>query len=335
MELCYYLPLNYKSIYSIMKLNNIRSISFAAICCILITSCFQNKTNKTKVIASKIVSTNSFEKSVPIEKINIGNGQMAIRHRRGQGVPLVFVHGSLDNQSSWFLIVNKLKIKNPIILLDLIGHSNSSLETEKQGSIYQDANDIIQMIKKLGYSTANFIGHSYGANIVTTIAITQPEIANDIILYEPPLFGLLFGKEKYKEQMINSNQIIMKSMDLLQEGNVESGLELFINKIAFGENSWRDQLTNHTKEVMINNYKTLLDQAKDEERLKINVFQLNNFKGDITILQGTESLPHFKACIYELKEIIDIKETITIKGAKHSGIFTHSDEIAIEIKKLF
>ncbi len=186
----------------------------------------------------------------------------------------------------------------------------------------------MKLIQKLGYSKAQFIGHSYGANITIKIANKYPAVASNIFLYEPPLFGLLFGKPKYKEGMDYSTQSILKSQNLLQEGKIEEGVKVFIERLAFGDNSWNSKLDEHKKSVMLSNYQTFIDQGSDQESLNINVNKLNNYKGHITIIHGSKSMQHFGACINELEQILDNEKVITIDGAEHSGIYTHTDQIA-------
>lgn len=288
-----------------------------------------NQTQSKDQYSSDQISINHFEQNTPLKLVNNGNTNLAVRHHKGEGIPLVFIHGTLDDHSVWLSIASELSktIPNPIVLLDLRGHSASKLTINEQGSIIQDADDIVKLVKKLGYSKAQFIGHSYGANITIKIANTYPEIASQIFLYEPPVFGLLFGKPEYKEVMNSSMQSIMKAQSLLKEGEIEEGIKLFIEKLAFGDNSWNDKLDEHKKSVMLTNFQTYIDQANDTERLNINVKKLNNYNGNITIIKGTKSLPHFSACINELEQILDNEKVISIDGAGHSGVFTHTNKM--------
>ncbi|MGH1336736.1 MAG: alpha/beta fold hydrolase [Aureispira sp.] len=226
------------------------------------------------------------------------------------------------------------KVKNPIVLFDLRGHSSSLNEAKGQGSIVQDAKDIIGLTKKLGYDKANFIGHSYGANIAIKLANSYPEIASNIVLYEPPVLNLLFDKPEYKDGLSQSMALLSNSISLLENGEIEQGIQLFIENMAFGKNSWKELLNERTKSTMLANYPTFLDQAKDKERLYIKVAQLNAYKGAVIILHGTESLVHFGACVKEIAQLLEKEQLIPIKGASHSGVFTHANSIALKIFEL-
>lgn len=310
----------------ILKKRSIRSATLAvALLTCYIGSFAQNN--------SKSTNQTDFLEKAPLNLIDIGNQKLAVRHYKGEGIPLVFIHGTLEDHSSWTDVASILTqtIPNPIITYDLRGHSCSKLEIMEQGTIFQDATDAVNLVKALGYDSAIFVGHSYGANISIKIAIQYPQFANSIILYEPPVFGLLKEKEIYHPGLAQATQLFSTSMDMIAKGQVENGIKIFIENMAFGPGSWTEQLDFHHQQIMLINYETYIDQAKDNTRLNLNVRKLNEYNGSITLLSGTHSLMHFQACIKELSLILDDENSHIIKGAGHAGVFTHPNIVANSI----
>ncbi|MEM8892169.1 MAG: hypothetical protein AAGD28_29590, partial [Bacteroidota bacterium] len=121
------------------------------------------------------------------------------------------------------------------------------------------------------------------------------------------------------------------SLKLLAEGQLESGIKLFIENIAYGPDSWTQLLDTQHKQAILANYETYIDQTKDTSRLNINFRGLNSFQDSVSLLTGNESLPHFQASIKELAIILDREKIMTIEGAGHGGIFTHPKIIAEKI----
>src|SRR5690606_28529816 len=93
---------------------------------------------------------NTFEDENPLYFVNIGDVDLAVRYKKGEGTPIVFVHGSWDDHHSWMPVAELLstKIKNPVILYDRRGHSASTPD-KQQGTISQDVNDALLLIQKL------------------------------------------------------------------------------------------------------------------------------------------------------------------------------------------
>ena len=224
------------------------------------------------------------------------------------------------------------EVKNPIILYDRRGHSASSPDT-KQGSITEDVDDVIALMKALGLKKVNFIGHSYGANIVVKLATQYPEVVENTLLYEPPMFGILRGKAKYKNDLISTKNEMLKAKALLEKGEIEKGTIQFVEKVAFGEDSWLNVFNDESRAIMLLNYRTWLDQSRDPKRLEIDPLKLNRLKGNIIILYGKSTLPIYTDIVNELDSLLIKKQIIGIKNAGHGGITTNSDEVSEIIKE--
>lgn len=271
----------------------------------------------------------SFLDDNPLYLVSIGDADLAIRYHKGIGTPVIFVHGSWDDHQSWLSVAEQLvkKIDNPVILYDRRGHSASTPD-KTQGTISQDVNDLVQLTKKLGFETAHFIGHSYGANIVVQLASTHPEIAESIILYEPPMFGLLKDNVQYKTDMQLVKEAMTTAKSLLEKGEIEKGTVHFIEKVAFGENSWQTVFDDRARSTMLASYRTWLDQSNDLERLNIHPEKLNLFRGAITLITGSNSIPVYPAVSQELKGKVEKIQIRQISGAGHGGLISHPAETA-------
>lgn len=274
-----------------------------------------------------------FEKENPLFLVNIGDANLATRYRKGEGTPLIFVHGSWGDHNSWLPIAAQLagQIKNPLILYDRRGHSASTPDVA-QGSITQDVNDAIDLMEALGFEKANFIGHSYGSNIVIQLATEHSKAVKNILVYEPPLFGLLKEKSEYQTDLREIKSAMLLAKSLLEKGEIEKGTIQFIEKAAFGNASWENMFDKSERRIMLANYHTWLDQSRDPQRLNIQPAKLNDFKGGITILYGTKTLPVYKDVITELSKILQNKQIIKIENAGHGGLITNSYEVSQLIK---
>lgn len=269
----------------------------------------------------------SFQDENPLYLVNIGDADLGVRYKKGVGIPVVFVHGSWDDHNSWVPVAEQLskELKNPLILYDRRGHSTSTPD-KKQGTISEDVSDVLSLIKKLGFEKAHFIGHSYGANIVVQLAVSNPEKAKSIVLYEPPIFGLLKRDTKYQGILSEVATAMATAKTLLEKGEIEKGTIQFIENAAFGESSWKTIFDKRARNTMTASFRTWLDQSNDPERLNIQPEKLNQFMGNITLISGTNSIAAYPAVAQELNSKVDKLRIKTISGAGHGGPVSHPTE---------
>ncbi|WP_059051635.1 alpha/beta fold hydrolase, partial [Myroides odoratimimus] len=208
--------------------------------------------------------------NTPLYQIKTSDVNLAIRYKKGQGIPIVFIHGSWDDHNSWLPVAEEINktATNPIILYDRRGHSASSADKE-QGTISMDVQDVLSLLDALEVKKAHFIGHSYGANITIELTNNHANRVESIVLYEPPIFGMLKGQTQYKQILSEVQNEMQKSKTLLEQGHIEQGTFNFIEKVAFGKGSWYSVFDQRARNTMTASYTTWLDQANDPERLNI------------------------------------------------------------------
>ena len=308
-----------------------------AICALIILSLIGNNCLAQKTLkVENSEQINSFKDENLLYSVNIGDADLAVRYRKGIGTPIVFIHGSWDDHQSWLPVAQQMysHLKNPIIVYDRRGHGASTPDTE-QGAISKDVNDVLLLIKVLGFEKAHFIGHSYGANIAIQLVTQNPKKAESLVLYEPPIFGLLKEKPEYKEEMETIKTAMTTAKLLLEKGDIEKGAIHFIENVAFGSGSWKNLFDERARSTMLANYRTWLDQSYDPERLNIQAMKLNQFTGKILTISGSASLPVYPAVIKELKKEVKSIQSKTINGAGHGGLLSHSGETADMLIKHF
>ncbi|MDM1444451.1 MULTISPECIES: alpha/beta fold hydrolase [Myroides] len=272
--------------------------------------------------------------NTPLYQIKTSDVNLAIRYKKGQGIPIVFIHGSWDDHNSWLPVAEEINktATNPIILYDRRGHSSSPLDKE-QGTISIDVQDALSLLDALEIKKAHFIGHSYGANITIELANNHPDKVESIVLYEPPIFGILKGRSEYKDMLSEIQAEMQKSKTLLEQGHIEQGTFNFIEKVAFGKGSWYSIFDQRARNTMTASYATWLDQANDPERLNIKPENLNQFNGKITLITGSDSILVYPAVAKTIKQKVNSIELQTIQGAGHGGLISHPKQTADLISK--
>ena len=103
----------------------------------------------------------------------------------GSGEPLILVHSFGQSLYTWHGIVEGLSSKYRVIAIDLIGHGYSSAPQYCSYSIDNQADMIIQLMKKLNIGSAHFVGFSQGCAVIARLAAEHPTKVSRIIMLSP------------------------------------------------------------------------------------------------------------------------------------------------------
>lgn len=109
------------------------------------------------------------------------NGLKMYYEIEGTGDPLVFIpraFGFAGLKSFPELVQN-----HSLITVDLQGNGHTADIPERPVSIDQYAKDVVELLKFLEISKADFLGESYGGNTAAMIAIRYPELVGRVVTY--------------------------------------------------------------------------------------------------------------------------------------------------------
>ena len=104
----------------------------------------------------------------------------------GSGPTVVMIHGFPDFWYSWRNQMKGLADKFRVVAVDLRGYN---LSGKPQGvesyTMPRLASDILAVIQHLGEERAIIVGHDWGGAIAWTVAMTQPDMVEKLIMIEP------------------------------------------------------------------------------------------------------------------------------------------------------
>lgn len=247
--------------------------------------------------------------------------------RGGRGEPVVLVHGSFDDHTTWGGVFPRLAEHADVTNYDRRGHSDST-EPNGQGSIRADAEDLLAVIDKVVGGPAHLVGHAYGASVVLLAATMRREAVRSIAVHEPTMYGLLAGDPAAKVLFAELGVWVRHAAELIRSGDTMSGARVFAEKVSHGRGSWSGLLTDDQRSAMISNAHTWLDQCNDPGRLAVDITTLAWARFPITLFVGdrTASLNHMVAEV--LADRLPFLRSVRIPGAGHAPQLTHAPAFA-------
>ncbi|MFK8329919.1 alpha/beta hydrolase [Pseudomonas sp. BJa5] len=126
-------------------------------------------------------------------RLNLGHIELAA-HLFGpaDGLPVIALHGWLDNANSFIRLAPKLRGLR-ILALDLAGHGHSEHRPPGAGyALWDYAHDVLRVAEQMGWARFALLGHSLGAIISVVLAGALPERVTHLALIDgviPPTSG--------------------------------------------------------------------------------------------------------------------------------------------------
>jgi pimeloyl-ACP methyl ester carboxylesterase len=260
---------------------------------------------------------------VPVERFN---GIELFYEVSGAGEPLVLVHPSWGDHRQWAPLMDSLSGLFEVVAYDRRGHSQSA-RAHGQGSVYEDADDLAELIEVLGIAPAHVVATSFGATVALTAAIRRPELLATLMVHEPPLLGMLAGTE-LDPVLQEVRRRIGNVIELLARRDDEAGARAFIDTVARRQGAWDEELTSELREVFVRNAPTFLDESRDPDSQRLDLDGLRRFDRPALLTKGSASPPFFGAIVDMMAVGLPRFAVETIEGADHAPHETATERYA-------
>ena len=240
----------------------------------------------------------------------------------GDGEPVVLVHGSWGDHHNWAPVVPLLSQSFRVVRFDRRGHSQSEAG-RNQGSFAEDADDLGELIERLGLAPAHVVGNSGGAAIALRLAGKRPDLFRTLAIHEPPLVDLLRDRPEFESLLQGFDARIAVVVKLLRAGDMQGAAQRFVETVAFGPGAW-NTLPQAIRNTFIHNAPTFLDESNDSEGLTLDLKSLAAFGKPALVTTGTDSPPFFKPIAEAVAQALPLSTLLTFEGAGHVPHLSHT-----------
>ncbi|MCP2262294.1 Pimeloyl-ACP methyl ester carboxylesterase [Streptoalloteichus tenebrarius] len=254
-------------------------------------------------------------------RLRVGGAELAWE-RAGSGDPVVLVHGSWDDRRSWSGVVPGLSRSHTVVRYDRRGHSESTAPPG-QGTVIEDAEDLLAVVDELAGGRAHLVGHSYGASVVLLAAARRPSAARSVVVHEPPLFASLTGDPAAEALRAEAAGWMRRAAELIEVGDAEGGARTFVEHVGFGRGAWEALFDAEARATIVANAATWLDQHRDPNRLAVDPAALAGTGVPVAVTTGTDTLPIYRAVVAALAGALPDLTVLPVEGAGHAPHLSH------------
>ena len=125
---------------------------------------------------------------------------------RGQGAPMLLLHGGLGSVDMFAPIMPVLAARRQIIGVDLQGHGRTALGIRSISMVAMGA-DMAAILKKLGYGPVDVMGYSMGAGVAFQLAVQHPQQVRRLVLVSGS-----FAKDGFYPEMVEAQAQLSSKM---------------------------------------------------------------------------------------------------------------------------
>lgn len=161
----------------------------------------------------------------------------------GEGPPLVLVHGSAVDGSTWDAVVPHLAKHHRVITYDRRGYGLSSHSPVRDHRLH--AEDLVAVLELVAVDPAVVVGWSSGGNVALAVTMRRPDLVRSLVVVEAPFHG-----QRYMDRSVLRTLLRLKTKQL--RGRPVEALEEFLrfgSAYRTGGNAY-DALDPHQRESL-------------------------------------------------------------------------------------
>ena len=244
----------------------------------------------------------------------------------GTGEPVVFVHGSWSDHSTWGLTVPDLPESLRAIVYDRRGSGRSQRSRETlTRRLHED--DLAAVIEALGPGPAHVVGNSYGASTALGLAARRPELFRSLVAHEPPLLAVVGDDPAARAAIAQTQASVGAVVERVEACDLAGAAEQFVEEVALGPGGWAS-LPQAIREIMIANASAFAEEMRDPAMAGVDLAALAEIDVPSLLTKGDQSPAWFYGIVDRLDDTIGPARVATIPGAGHKPHATHPAEFA-------
>lgn len=244
---------------------------------------------------------------------------------QGKGVPVVFIHGGLEDYRAWEPQIEAFSQRYRTIAYSRrYNYPNRRVAPGTHYSAIVDAEDVAALIKKLKLAPAHVIGVSYGAYAALFLAVRHPALVRSLVLSEPPVLPWLpeleGGKPLFTEFMAKVWEPTVRGFREGDEAGLKAAIEGFgqLGYVVAGERVTFATLPPEVRSFLLQNaaeWKALTMSTEAFPALPLEA--VKHIRAPTLLLSGQRTLELHKVIDGQLGSLLPKNERIILPNASH------------------
>lgn len=247
----------------------------------------------------------------------------------GDGPPLVLVHGSAVDGTTWDGVVPDLARDYRVITYDRRGYGRSAHKPVRDHRLH--ASDLIAILDRVAGEPAVVVGWSSGGNVALAVAARKPEAFRSLVVVEAPFHG-----QRHMDASVLRTLVRLKGQQL--RGRPVAALEEFLrfgSALRSGGNAYdrlaepaRGELRRYPRQVLAEWDPHPFGVMHEH----VPVRAVASIPVPVTWILGGESSPWLAGLHKRVSRSCPDIKTVVVPGASHLVHLDRPDEFTAEVR---
>jgi esterase len=250
---------------------------------------------------------------------------------RGNGTPVLLIHGSLNDYRSWTAQVDEFARHHRVLALSLRHYFPEAWDGKGEDfSLAQHALDVAEFIRALRLDKVHLVGHSRGGAVAYLVARDTPNLVRSLVLAEPRGLEDLLDQKEIAEDGARSNEALFQALqENLRKGEKEAAARAFVDGLN-GAGAWA-AMTPLQRMIILDNIATAIDNGELPGMRREDIAK---FDFPVLLVRGEKSLVRYARGLEEMRRCNPIiGEIVEIAGAPHAMHRTHPEAFNASVLK--
>jgi non-heme chloroperoxidase len=263
----------------------------------------------------------------------VGGGVELHYVERGEGVPVLFIHGGLEDYTTWKDQVWAFGESYRAIAYSRRYNFPNTNTLRPNHSASVEAEDLAALMQKLSLKKSHIIGFSYGGTTALFLAVRHPELVRTLTLAEPAAAPWLAnmsgpGAKEGKDVLARYMERLMRPARLAFENdNLEGALRITIDYLI-GDGKY-DDFPEHVHSMWMRNMQELKAVVISPNGLAVpDRKHVRNLKMPVLLLSGEKSAPSCQLTDVELQAVLPkgLWQRVVFDGCTHAMWLENPEE---------
>ncbi len=239
---------------------------------------------------------------------------------RGQGEPLILLHGGTGDYRSWEPQMKVLSPQFRVISYSRRYHyPNNNPLTAKYHSAFTEADDLAAFIRRLKLGRVHLVGTSIGAFTALVLAVKHPEMVRSLVLAEPPVHQWVKdspnGASAYKEFMTT---IWEPAGEAFKRGDDEGAMRILTDGLA-GTRRFDNLAPENRAAIMQNSRFFKAATSSPDSFRNLSKEKVRRLRIPVLIITGENTIKLHKLVNEELARLLPKAQQAIIPNAGHGS----------------
>ena len=247
------------------------------------------------------------------------NGTQLEYIERGQGEPVILVHGTLGDYRSWQFQMDAFAENYRTITYSRRYHyPNQCSGDETDYSAVLHADDLAAFITGMGLESAHIVGNSYGSYTALLLAARHPERVRALVLGDPPVFPFLAHSQEGRTLRDDFlTRVWERAGKMMQQGRIEDGVRIFVDGVI--EDGAFDRYPPQAQSLIMENAcEFKVETASSDFWTPFTCEDAEQVATRSLLLTGDKSLRMFQLIVDELNRCLPNSEALRVPETTHA-----------------